>query len=334
MIAIRGATTVESDKADLVKTASVELINQILSENGLSPSQVVLLTASSTADLKSYYPVRAVREAGYNFPLFSSAEPEIDGGLKLCIRFLVLAEKDLQTFKPKHIYLNRAKVLRRDISIINIAIDGPAGSGKSTIAKLVSEKLKIPHVDTGAMYRACALYMARENIDTKNEKDVSAALTYVNISLSYESGAQRTFLNGKDVTDLIRAPEITMAASNISKYKPVRYKLSAAQREIAQKHSCILDGRDIGSHVLPNADFKFFITADSRIRAKRRLDELVAKGYDADFDTVLEEIKKRDFNDLNRENAPLVKTEDAILIDTSDITAIQAAELIAKIVGE
>lgn len=334
MIAIRGATTVESDKAELIKAASVELINQILSENELVQSQVILLTATSTADIKSYYPVRAVREAGYNFPLFSAAEPEIEGGLARCIRFLVLVEKNLHSFKPKHIYLNRAKNLRRDISIVNIAIDGPAGSGKSTVAKLVAEKLKMDYVDTGAMYRACALFMSIENVDIKDEKAVAAALAYVNVTLDYEGGVQHTFLNGKDVTDLIRTPEITIASSKISKYKFVRHKLVAAQREIAQKNSCVLDGRDIGSFVLPNADFKFFLTADSRIRAKRRLGELIANGYDADLETVLEEIKKRDFNDLNRETAPLVKTEDAILIDTSDITAIQAAELIVKIVGE
>ncbi len=201
-----------------------------------------------------------------------------------------------------------------------IALDGPSGSGKSTIAKALSAKLNILYLDTGAMYRATALKALNLGIDTLDAEKVDTFINDVNIEIKYIDGAQHTFLDGEDVSQKIREPHMSMAASNISSLKNVRIKMVDMQRKIAGGMSCILDGRDIGSYVLPDADYKFYVTATSKVRAKRRYDELTAKGFEVDFDTLLKEIEQRDYNDMNREFSPLVKADDAIYLDTSDMT--------------
>lgn len=201
-----------------------------------------------------------------------------------------------------------------------IALDGPSGSGKSTIAKALSAKLNILYLDTGAMYRATALKALNLGIDTLDAEKVDTFINDVNIEIKYIDGAQHTFLDREDVSQKIREPHMSMAASNISSLKNVRIKMVDMQRKIAGGMSCILDGRDIGSYVLPDADYKFYVTATSKVRAKRRYDELTAKGFEVDFDTLLKEIEQRDYNDMNREFSPLVKADDAIYLDTSDMT--------------
>lgn len=202
---------------------------------------------------------------------------------------------------------------------IVIAIDGPSGSGKSTVAKFLSDKLNILYLDTGAMYRATALKALNLGIDTFDEEGVKTFINDINLEIKYIDKSQHTFLDGEDVSQKIREPHMSMAASNISSLKTVRLKMVEMQRKIASDISCVLDGRDIGSYVLPDADYKFFITASPEVRAKRRFDELKAKNFDVNYDEILKDIEKRDYNDIHRDFSPLVQAKDAVYIDTSDM---------------
>ena len=202
---------------------------------------------------------------------------------------------------------------------IVIALDGPSGSGKSTVAKFLSDKLNILYLDTGAMYRATALKALNLGIDTFDEEGVKTFINDINLEIKYIDKSQHTFLDGEDVSQKIREPHMSMAASNISSLKTVRLKMVEMQRKIASDISCVLDGRDIGSYVLPDADYKFFITASPEVRAKRRFDELKAKNFDVNYDEILIDIEKRDYNDIHRDFSPLVQAKDAVYIDTSDM---------------
>ena len=204
--------------------------------------------------------------------------------------------------------------------IIRIALDGPSGSGKSTIAKKLSQKLNILYLDTGAMYRATAIKALSLNIDTFDEQGVKTFIDDIDLEIKYIDGTQHTFLDGQDVSEKIREPHVSMAASNISSLRCVRLKMVDMQRKIASTMSCVLDGRDIGSYVLPNADFKFYITASVDVRADRRYKELTLKGHDVNFNELRKEIEQRDYNDKNRDFSPLKKADDAIEIDTSFMT--------------
>lgn len=206
---------------------------------------------------------------------------------------------------------------------LKIALDGPSGSGKSTIAKILSAKLDILYLDTGAMYRATALKALKLGVDTFDEKGVSEFINDLNLEIKYENGKQQTYLDGENVSEKIREPQVSMAASNISSIKCVRLKMVEMQRKIAETTSCVLDGRDIGSYVLPDADYKFFITARVDVRAERRFKELAEKGYKVDFESLKKEIEERDYNDSHREFSPLVKAKDAVEIDTSNMTVEQ-----------
>lgn len=214
--------------------------------------------------------------------------------------------------------------------IMRIALDGPSGSGKSTVAKRLSKELNILYLDTGAMYRATALKALSLGIDTFDIGGVSSFVGNLNLEIKYIDGTQHTFLDGEDVSEKIREPHVSMAASNISSLKCVRLKMVEMQRKIAASMSCVLDGRDIGSFVLPDADYKFYITASVDVRTERRYAELVAKGHGVDKDLLKKEIEQRDFNDKNRDFAPLVKADDAVLIDTSDMTV---DEVVSKILS-
>ena len=204
--------------------------------------------------------------------------------------------------------------------IISIALDGPSGSGKSTIAKKLSKELNVLYLDTGAMYRATALKALKLGIDTFDADGVETFIHDINLDIKYIDGAQHTYLDGEDVSEKIREPQVSMAASNISSLKSVRLKMVDMQRKIAEGTSCVLDGRDIGSYVLPNADYKFYITASVDVRADRRYKELKLKGHDVDFKELKKEIEQRDYNDKNRDFSPLKKADDAITIDTSFMT--------------
>lgn len=212
----------------------------------------------------------------------------------------------------------------------SIAIDGPAGAGKSTIAKRVAKELGFIYVDTGAMYRSMALYFLRHGISGEDEKGVSEACDAINVSIEYEEGEQQVLLNGENVNALIRTEEVSMMTSDTSKYRAVREKLLSLQRELAKKKDVIMDGRDIGTCVLPEADLKVYLTASPDERARRRYKELQEKGAECDFEKIKQDIIARDEQDMNREVSPLRQAEDAVLVDASDMTI---EEVTAKIVS-
>ena len=201
--------------------------------------------------------------------------------------------------------------------MIAIAIDGPAGAGKSTIAKKISAELGYVYVDTGALYRAIGLYAIRSGVPEHTEQYVVPLLPEIRVELKFIDHMQRVFLNAEDVSEAIRQNEVSMAASNVSAIPAVREFLFALQQQIARENNVIMDGRDIGTVVLPHADIKIFLTASPEDRAKRRHLELLQKGQEVDFDTLLQEIIERDHNDSTRAIAPLKKAEDAIAVDTS-----------------
>ncbi|MBE5744558.1 MAG: (d)CMP kinase [Clostridiales bacterium] len=331
MTIIRGATTIEKDCKEEISSAVKNLLDEIFSLNKLAKNEVKGLLFSLTTDIHAYHPAKAARECGYDFaPLFAAIEPEIIGGLQLCIRLMLFTELENDR-NVKHVYQKGAKVLRKDISeIFNIALDGPAGSGKSTVAKSLAKDYNILYLDTGAMYRACALKALRLGVDTKDGEAVKAILPELDVKVEYKDGAQRTLLGEEDVSQKIRENAVSMAASNISAHPVIRVKMVEMQREIAKKMSCVLDGRDIGSTVLPDAKFKFFITADSKVRAERRYKELLARGEEVDFEKLHAEIVARDKQDSEREFSPLVCAKDAIVIDTSTM---DVAEVLAAIKG-
>ena len=214
----------------------------------------------------------------------------------------------------------------------NIAIDGPSGAGKSTIAKDLSKKLNFIYVDTGAMYRAIALYFYENDIDISLEDVVSFHLSNIDIDIKYEDGKQIVLLNGKDVSESIRTEKIGGMASSISVFSEVRSKLLNLQRHLAMKNKVVMDGRDIASHVLPNADLKIYLTASVDTRADRRYKELKEKGLEVNLEEIKKEIETRDYRDINREIAPLRQVEEAILIDSSNLSIEEVVEKIISFV--
>lgn len=216
------------------------------------------------------------------------------------------------------------------MSNYNIAIDGPAGAGKSTIAKIISKKLGFIYVDTGAMYRAMALHFLRMGIDSNEQKKIEESCKDVDVTIEYKDNEQIVLLNGENVNGLIRTEEVGNMASASSVYKEVRLKLVELQQKLAEKENVVMDGRDIGTYVLPKADLKIYLTASSEERARRRWSELKERGIDANLDAIEEDIITRDNRDMNREFAPLKKAEDAILVDSSDLTVDQVIDKIIE----
>lgn len=215
--------------------------------------------------------------------------------------------------------------------MINIAIDGPAGAGKSSVARAAAEKLGFIYVDTGALYRSIGVNAMRNGIAPDDRNGVISLLPSTKLELKYIDGVQRVFLGGDDISEEIRLPEASMAASNVSAIPEVREFLLDLQRDIAKNNNVIMDGRDIGTVILPDAQYKFFLTASAEVRAERRFKELKEKGIEVDYNQLLDEIIKRDYNDSHRETAPLKKADDAILIDSSNMTL---EESIGAIIGK
>lgn len=214
----------------------------------------------------------------------------------------------------------------------NIAIDGPAGAGKSTIARKTAKQLGFIYVDTGAMYRAMGIFLMREGIDPTDADAISAKCGEADITIRYENGEQVVYLNGENVNDIIRTEQAGVMASLTSKNPDVRQKLVELQRKLAADADVVMDGRDIGTCVLPNAQIKVYLTASSAVRAKRRYQELTAKGEPCDMDTIEADIIERDRQDMTREISPLIQAEDAVLVDSSDMTIEEvAAQIIALV---
>ncbi len=216
----------------------------------------------------------------------------------------------------------------------NVAIDGPAGAGKSTIAKRLAKKLGFIYVDTGAMYRAMAYYFLQHNIDAKDENAIAAACPDVDVTITYENGEQQVLLNGENVNGVIRNEEVGNMASSTSVYPVVRKKLVELQRQLAKSADVIMDGRDIGTCVLPDAQVKIYLTASSATRAKRRYDELTEKGVSCDLAEIEKDIIDRDYRDMHRETSPLRQAEDAVLVDSSEMNIDEVVDAIYQVYSE
>ncbi len=215
----------------------------------------------------------------------------------------------------------------------NIAIDGPAGAGKSTIARAVAKRMNLIYVDTGAMYRAMALFLIRAGVDLSNPAQIIERCGDADITIRYEGGEQVVLLNGENVNAFLRTEEVGNAASAVSPIPEVREKLVKLQQRLAASSDCIMDGRDIGTCVLPKAQRKIYLTASSEVRARRRFDELAAKGGCCDLKKIQADIEERDYRDMHREISPLRKAEDAVLVDTSDMTVEEVTERIIGLCG-
>lgn len=216
--------------------------------------------------------------------------------------------------------------------MFNVAIDGPAGAGKSTIAKLVAKKMNLVYVDTGSMYRAMALACIRKGIKAEEHDKVATEIKNLDISLEYEDGVQQVILNGENVNGFIRTEEVGKMTSAIATYAEVREKLVALQQKIAKEKEVIMDGRDIGTCVLKDAPVKIYLTAAARKRAERRYLELKEKGEECDIDTIEKDIIERDYRDMHREISPLTQAEDAVLVDSSDMSIEQVVDAISDII--
>lgn len=215
--------------------------------------------------------------------------------------------------------------------MINIAIDGPAGAGKSSVAKLAAKELGFIYIDTGALYRSIGIAVLRKGLKTDCREDVISVLPEITLSLEFVDGEQKVFLNGKDVSRDIRLPEASMAASNVSAIPEVRSFLLDMQKKFARENNCLMDGRDIGTVILPDAELKIFLTASAEVRADRRYKELIEKGTPKDYDELLEEIKQRDYNDSHRAVAPLKPADDAYILDSSDMTLEEVVNKITEL---
>ncbi len=217
---------------------------------------------------------------------------------------------------------------------VSVAIDGPVGAGKSSIARTAAQRLGFIYADTGALYRSVGLFCHRNGVDMTDPAAIAGTLGSIKLEIRLVDGVQHIFLNGEDVSEEIRLPEISMAASAVSAVPEVRASLLDTQRDIARNNNVIMDGRDIGTVVLPDAQVKIFLTASPEIRAKRRYDELRAKGSDVSFDEVLSDLNRRDYNDSHRAAAPLKQADDAVLADTSELDFEQSVELVCSLIKE
>lgn len=216
--------------------------------------------------------------------------------------------------------------------MINVAIDGPAGAGKSTIARTAAKAMGYIYVDTGALYRAVGVYSLRHGFDTKNADTVAATLSDIQVELKFLGDIQHVFLNGEDVSEEIRTPDASMAASDVSAVPAVRQFLFDLQRDIAKQNNCIMDGRDIGTVVLPDAQVKIFLTASPEARAQRRYKELQEKGATDTYEAVLADLKQRDYNDSHRATAPLKPAEDSVLVDTTALTLQESVQKVISVI--
>jgi len=331
MTSIRGATTAKANTSEAILEAVRKLLWEIIDANKLDVSQVIDITFSATRDLNAVYPAVAARAMGIvEAGLFCVQEMDVPGSLPMCIRILLHADVSGRQSDMKHIYLEDAVVLRPDLtkkkvktkSLLTVAIDGPSGAGKSTVAREVAAITGSIYVDTGAMYRAVALHNIRNGVSPSNKAVIEASLPDISIDITYDSqNNQRLILGGEDVTEALRTQQVAEGSSIVASYQAVRLKLVELQQALAKKYSVVMDGRDIGTHVLPNAQVKIYLDASLEERARRRMLELQRKGAAAEYETVKKEVETRDHRDMNRAYAPLVRAENAVYINSDGINA-------------
>ena len=336
--AIRGATTVPVNTKEEIFNSSIELIDDIIKNNKIDPKDMVSIIFTVTPDITAAFPAAAVRKMGIcDVPLLDMAAPDIDGALKMCIRVMIHINTDLNNGDIKHSYLKGAAVLRPDLAKkkISVAIDGPAGAGKSSVARKVAKEKGYIYIDTGAMYRTVAVWAIENGINTNAEKDrerLIDALSDIKISIKYENDVQRMYLNGKDVTERIRQNDASMGASAVATIPEVRKQLVKMQQDMAKNGGVIMDGRDIGTTVLPDAELKIFLTASVEERAMRRYKEYLEKGIECNYDDLLLDVIKRDENDMNRKASPLKQAEDAVLLDTTSLSYEETVDTIKNMI--
>ena len=340
--AIRGATTVENNDREEIIEATKEMLETIISENNIKTEDMVSVIFTVTPDLDKVFPAVAARKMGIvDVPLLDMSEPEIDGALKKCIRILMHVNSDKQNkriFKGCNGVASRfgkINLKENKMKYISVAVDGPAGAGKSSVSKAVAKSLGYTYIDTGAMYRAVALFAINNGIDAKNETEkLVSRLNEVEIDIKYTDEGQQIYLLGENVSKRIREEDVSVGASNVAVIPEVRKKLVELQRKMAESANVIMDGRDICSYVLPNADVKIFLTASAESRAKRRYDELCEKGIECDFEKIKADMEYRDKNDSQRAVAPLKKADDATLIDTTEYDFDGAVKLVKDLILE
>lgn len=334
---IRGATTIEENTKENIVSNTQNLLTEIITKNNIKTKNIINIIFSATKDITKAYPAIATRNIGItDCAIMCLQEMDVEQSLPMCIRVMITVKTNVENQDLKHIYLKGAKKLRPDICLqnFNVAIDGPAGSGKSTVSKIVANELNFIYVDTGAMFRAITLHCLQKNINCNDEIAVTKELENIKINLKFENGIQQIYLNDKNVTENIRTQQISKNTSLIAKINSVRQKLLNMQRQIAQKQNVIMDGRDIGTNVLPQANVKIYLDADIDERAKRRCQELSLKNENYEYALVRQSIIDRDEQDKNRKIAPLKKADDAIVINTTHLSIQEVANLIINIIKE
>ena len=329
MIAIRGAVDAQNTASSIINQSKI-LLEEIIRVNKLDKKEIKCILFTATQDIDKAYPALAARYIGLNdTALICLNEMLVEGQMQGVIRTTVFYNDDIN---KTDIYLGKTKSLRKDKYMdnnIKIAIDGPTSAGKSTIAKLLAQKLKINYVDTGSMYRALTLKVLNNNIDPKSEKDVTSIADKTKIDY-FEN---HIFLDGLCVDDKIRNELIDKNVSYVCQYRDVRKRLVSLQKEIASKSSVIMDGRDIGTVVLKDANYKFFLTASADVRAKRRYKEYLEKGLEVNFEDIKNDLIRRDDYDSHREVDPLVKASDAIEVNTDDKNIEETVELMLSFIN-
>jgi cytidylate kinase len=334
---VRGAITIEENTREQVLENTKVLLNEIIKINNIDVKDIISITFTATKDIDAAYPAVGAREIGIvDAALVCFQEMYVVGSLKMCIRAMVMLNSDKPQSELKHAYLKGAQVLRPDlvkktVKIEAIAVDGPAGSGKSTVAKLVAAELGYIYVDTGAMYRSVGLYFSRNNVNVEDAEAVKKALSEIEISFEHSAGVQLIYLNGEDVSQKVRTSEIAAWASKVAVIGAVREKLVEIQRKIAENNKVVMDGRDIGSNVLKNAKTKIYMDASVDVRTQRRCHELEEKGLPFDENEIRQAIIDRDNNDKNRKLNPLTIAEGAEVIDTSDMSIEEVKNKIIEI---
>lgn len=329
MIAIRGAVDAQNTASSIINQSKI-LLEEIIRVNKLDKKEIKCILFTATQDIDKAYPALAARYIGLNdTALVCLNEMLVEGQMQGVIRTTVFYNDDID---KTDIYLGKTKSLRKDKYMdnnIKIAIDGPTSAGKSTIAKLLAQKLKINYVDTGSMYRALTLKVLNNNIDPKSEEDVTSIANKTKIDY-FEN---HIFLDGLCVDDKIRNELIDKNVSYVCQYRDVRKRLVSLQKEIASKSSVIMDGRDIGTVVLKDANYKFFLTASADVRAKRRYKEYIEKGLEVNFEDIKNDLIRRDDYDSHREVDPLVKASDAIGVNTDDKNIEETVELMLSYIS-
>lgn len=333
---IRGAITIENNSIEEVYDATKLMLNAIIEQNNIDLEDIISIIFTATRDIDCAYPAVAARQIGItDASLVCFQELYVVGSLPMCIRAMVMINSDKKQKEMNHVYLRNAEILRPDLvkkKLEAVAIDGPAGSGKSTVAKLIASEMGYIYVDTGAMYRTVGYYCIKNNIDYNNKNDVENILDNVKIELKFEDGIQKIYLDGEDVTSTIRTQEVAKSASKVAAMAKVREKLVSIQKDIAAKNKVVMDGRDIGTNVIPNAKTKIYLDAGVEQRAKRRCNELDEKNIAYNYDEIVKEITERDNYDKNRSVNPLKAADDAVIIDTSDMSIDEVKNAIVNII--